>query len=157
MKLLDNGDHFVYELGATVLTVSRLLVDAAFTLELVSPEITPEWQVSIRIGGRFRCTDAGGVDSEFDPEGDREGLGRVLGLWGARVSGIRIEKSASLVVRFADERALTVPPDPKFEAWTLNDHEGLLVVGGPGDRVSVFRPVDNDQPRALRRYRVETR
>jgi len=157
MKLHDNGDYYEYDLGPAIVRVGQLVIDAALTLELVSPEIAPDLRVSIRVGGQFRCTDSDGVASEFDPERNREGLGPVLGLWTAHVSGIRIGKSGALVVTFADDRTLMVRPDPKFEAWTLNDDEGLLVVGGPEDRVSIFRPPDDHLPKPPGRYREQSR
>ncbi|HYA44309.1 MAG TPA: DUF6188 family protein [Acidimicrobiales bacterium] len=132
----DGG--FEYQVEGRVLSVNQLLVDAAFTVEMTSPEVRPSASVSVRLGGAFKCW-FGGDEKAFDPEHNRVGLGPALALWGSRLRELTISSDSSLLMVFQNGTRLAVPPDPDLEAWTLNDHEGLLVVGGPSDRVSVFR------------------
>lgn len=144
LRPLETGGY-EYELSDLGLTVARLKVDAAITLEITSVGPRPRVQVEVRIGGTLRLV-AGAHESALDPEMDRGGLGPMLETWGARVYVMSVAVDGTLTIGLEDNRSIVVPPDPEFEAWNLNDDEGLKVVGGPGDRVSVFRPQGVNSP-----------
>ncbi len=129
------------ELRLAGFVVSRCLVDFTFSLEMLRPaQIAPDQvAVLLHIVGQFECV-LDGTTFHFDPEHDLVGLGRALTVFGRTVQVGSIGEDGSLEVTFTDQAMLRVPSDPGFESWTLNEQGGVLIVSGPGSRVSVFPP-----------------
>ena len=79
------------------------------------------------------------VRFQFDSQRDLVGLGRALTLFRRVVDTAVIDSDGGLEVTFVDHTVLRVPSNPDFEYWNLDGPHGVLIVAGPGDRVSVFR------------------
>jgi hypothetical protein len=90
--------------------VTQLKVDHAFTLVLES------W-IEIRIETRFSYGAAGDA-RQFEPS-DALGLAPLLGLHRATVISAEVRKDGRLTLVFADGRELAVPPDERYEAFTV--------------------------------------
>lgn len=90
--------------------VTQIQVDHAFTLVLES------W-ISVRIETPFSYGPAGHA-RRFDPS-DAPGLAPLLGLHQATVTSAEIRKDGRLAMTFADGGELVVPPDERYEAFTV--------------------------------------
>ena len=90
--------------------VTQIQVDYAFTLVLES------W-ISVRIETPFSYGPAGAA-RQFEPS-DAPGLAPLLGLHQATVTSAEISKDGSLTMAFADGGELFVPPDERYEAFTV--------------------------------------
>jgi hypothetical protein len=120
------------------LTVTRCIVDFAFTLHLVKPveAVREQKEAFLRIT-TFDC-DFDGIRLHFDATKDLAGLGRALTLFGHTILGADIGTDASLVVKFDHQTTLYVPNHEQYEAWNLDGPDQILIVSGPGDKVTVF-------------------
>ncbi|HEX9413620.1 MAG TPA: DUF6188 family protein [Ktedonobacterales bacterium] len=121
-------------------SVLRCIVDFAFTLHLVKPEqaVPEQEEALLRIEEPFEVI-LDGVRFQFDSQRDLVGLGRALTLFRRVVDTAVIDSDGGLEVTFVDHTVLRVPSNPDFEYWNLDGPHGVLIVAGPGDRVSVFR------------------
>jgi hypothetical protein len=90
--------------------VTQLKIDYAFTLVLES------W-IEIRIETPFSYGPAGDA-RQFEPS-DAPGLAPLLGLHQATVTCAEVRKDGRLTVAFADGCELAVPPDDRYEAFTV--------------------------------------
>jgi Family of unknown function (DUF6188) len=90
--------------------VTQIQVDYAFTLVLDS------W-ISIRIETSFSYG-AAGAERQFEPS-DAPGLAPLLDLHQATVTSAEIAKDGSLTMASADGGELLVPPDERYEAFTV--------------------------------------
>lgn len=129
------------ELRLTGFFVSRCLVDFSFSLDLVRPaeSIPGQEAVFLQIEAPFECI-LDGTTFHFDPGHDLVGLGRALTLFRRTVAAAYIGEDGSLTIAFDDHATLQVPSRPTYESWNLNERGGVLIVSGPGSRVSVFPP-----------------
>src|SRR3954452_8262696 len=91
-------------------TVSRCIVDTAFTLEFGEDEL-------LRIEGNFTFQ-AGDRQYSMSPE-DAEHLGPALRLFGRTVTRSSVRRGGQLAMYFTDETNLRVSPDPQYEAWEI--------------------------------------
>ena len=128
-----SDSHEDVELPLNGKTVDRCFVDAAFGLQFFAEHK----EITIRIGGKFSVR-SGSEDLHFAPA-ERVGLGRALVVVGKVVEAGVARKDGSLELRFTDGDALTVPPDPDYEAWELAGPEGMLVVSTPGGGLAVWK------------------
>jgi hypothetical protein len=90
--------------------VTQLRIDFAFTLVLES------W-IEIRIETPFSYGAAGDA-RQFEPS-DPQGLAPLLGLHQATVTSAEIGKDGTLTMAFTDGGQLVVPPDERYEAFTV--------------------------------------
>jgi Family of unknown function (DUF6188) len=114
--------------------VTQLRIDFAFTLVLES------W-IEIRIGTPFSYG-AAGKGRQFEPS-DSPGLAPLLGLHQATVTSAEIGKEGRLTVAFADGSQLIVPPDQRYEAFTVTGalppvRRGFSFVALPGGGLARF-------------------
>jgi hypothetical protein len=93
--------------------------------------------VEIAIGCPFVLDDGSGGRHALDPERRGE-LGPVLALYPDTVA-VEVADDATLVLRFGIGVTITVPPDPRYEAWELRGPGSRLVVCNPGQDLSVWR------------------
>ena len=114
--------------------VTQIRVDYAFTLVLES------W-ISIRIETPFSYGPAGDA-RQFEPS-DAAGLAPLLGLHQATVTSAEIRKDGRLTMAFADGGELVVPPDERYEAFTVTGsmppvRRGFSFTALPGGGLSRF-------------------
>ena len=57
-----------------------------------------------------------------------------------QVESVNWTEAGALTVRYVTGLALEVPVDPDYEAWTVVDASGRLVVASPGGGVTTFPP-----------------
>ncbi len=86
----------------------------------------------------FLLTTASGA-WQLDPE-DRAGLGPLLALYPDTLTAAIALPDGSLRLELRSGAVLTVPPDPKFEAWQVGSPLGLLlVVCTPGGALAIWQ------------------
>lgn len=130
-----------YDLELAGFTVNICAVDFAFTLHVLRPLNTVPHQehAQLRIEAPFECG-VEGATSFLTPGHDPVGLAPALGLLFHIVELATVDPAGVLEMTFSGPASLRVPPEPNYEAWTLNAPGNVLVVSGPGGLVSVFRP-----------------
>jgi hypothetical protein len=79
----------------------------------------------------FRLSLPDGEESQLDPNGPREALAPVLGLFQTTVDEAFVEEGGTLNVVFREGGHLCSQPHPDYEAWQLYG-PGLLIVCMPG-------------------------
>lgn len=128
-----------YDLALAGFTVNVCAVDLAFTLHFLRPlNITPQQEAArLRIEGAFAYT-ADGTTSLLEPGPDPTALCPALGLLWRTVESAAVDAKGVLELTFSGQARLRVPPDPRFEAWTLNAPGNVLIVSGPGGAVTTF-------------------
>lgn len=114
--------------------VTQLRIDYAFTVVLES------W-IEIRIETPFSYGPAGDV-RQFEPS-DGRCLSPLLGLHQAIVTSAEIRKDGRLTLAFADGRELVVPPDERYEAFTVTGslppvRRGFSFTAVPGGGLARF-------------------
>lgn len=114
--------------------VTQLRIDCAFTLLLES------W-IEIRIETPFRYGPAGDK-RQFEPS-DAPGLAPLLALHQATVTSGEIRKDGRLTLAFADGCELVVPPDERYEAFTVTGslppvRRGFSFTAVPGGGLARF-------------------
>jgi Family of unknown function (DUF6188) len=115
-------------------TVTELRIDYAFTLVL-------EAWIVIRIETPFSYGPAGNV-RQFEPS-DSPGLAPLLGLHQATVTSAEIRKDGRLTLTFADGSELIVPPDERYEAFSVTGslppvRRGFSFTAVPGGGLARF-------------------
>lgn len=80
---------------------------------------------------------AQGQEYESDPE-HREGLGPVLALYPDSLRTLVVDQDGTLRLDWESGAALTVPPDPRFEAWQVSGPGHRLIVCTPGGSLAVW-------------------
>lgn len=119
-------------------TVNRCIIDFAFTIELVKENEV----ASLRIEAPFECLLDGGT-MRCDPENDPQGLGPALAALRRSIEVAAIAADDSLQILFSGSMSLRIPRDSNFESWSLSGPGDLLVVAGPGSRLSRFLGREN--------------
>jgi hypothetical protein len=94
----------------------------------------------LRIEGPFSYS-VQGTSGNADPEQDPASAGPALRLRSRKVIESRVGADAALTIAFEGEPWLRLPPDPQYEAWTLNARQ-WLVVSMPGGELAIFPPPD---------------
>lgn len=108
--------------------------------------VTAREGFSLRIEGPFTCT-LGREEHRLDPEKDPAGLGPVLKLLHLAAVKGRVSGHGDIDLEFSTGSIVKARHGEQYEAWTLNA-DGLLIVSGPGGRVSIFRPKQERSGRA---------
>jgi len=120
-------------------TVSRCVIDHAFSLDLWSPEDV----ITLRLQGEFKLHIAGkGYRlSPESPDGPTS-LAPALALLHKGVGKGIAYKDGALKLDFHGGEWLSVEPDDHFEAWDLtsDSEEPLRIVCLPGGQLAVWRP-----------------
>jgi Family of unknown function (DUF6188) len=106
--LADAGGKWVLPVGEG--KVTQLRVDFAFTLVL-------EARIEVRIEAPFSYGAAG--DARLYEPSDSRGLAPLLGLHQATVTSAEIGKDGTLTMAFTGGGQLVVPPDERYEAFTV--------------------------------------
>lgn len=114
--------------------VTQLRIDYALTLVLES------W-IEVRIETPFSYGPAGDA-RQFEPS-DAPALAPLLGLHQATVTSAEIRKDGRLTLAFADGSELVVPPDERYEAFTVTGslppvHRGFRFIAVPGGGLARF-------------------
>lgn len=127
--------------GVAGFIVSRCVVDFAFSLELMRPpESTPDQRyVTVAIESPFVLVIAG-QRYNCQPQRDVESLGPALRLFQHVVEAATIESSGDLRVTFDSGIEVHVPFDNEFEAWSIGERGGVLIIATAGGGVAVFPP-----------------
>jgi hypothetical protein len=118
--------------------VTRVSFDAAVSL-LLQVDADDPWE--LRVEAAFDLEGRGVV--RVDPV-TRTAWQAALGLLDAVVASAVMDGS-DLHLGFTDGRALRVPPDDTYEAWTLAGPDGRLVVSGPGGELSIWDADTGDE------------
>ena len=114
------------------------------SLQSVQVEYTVRMQLSdvyfIAIESPFRL-DIHGDSFSFSPEEDRDGaLQSLRPLIGHTIEDATADAAGALHVIFEGGARLTVEPDPAYEAWSVSDPGGALVVSTPGGKLAIWKP-----------------
>jgi hypothetical protein len=73
---------------------------------------------------------------ELTPENQDVAAG--LALFNTKVKSAVAFKSGALRIVFGDGHLLKVDSDPRYEAWTANGPDGMLIVSMPGGNLAVW-------------------
>jgi hypothetical protein len=130
-----------YDLELAGFTVNICAVDMAFTLHFIRPPNTVPHQehAHLRIEGLFELA-IEGATSVLTPGPDPVALAPALGLLFRTVESAAVDPAGVLEMTFSGPASLRLPPDPNYEAWTLNVLGKVLVVCGPEGLLSIFGP-----------------
>jgi hypothetical protein len=89
------------------------------------------------VSGNCQFDDAG-KSWTLDPCGtDKVALGPVLSIVGQDITACVLSDDASLHLEFGEKTSLTIPSDPKHEAWEWAG-AGQVAVSSPGGSVSTW-------------------
>jgi Family of unknown function (DUF6188) len=132
--MIKTDDHWILPIKGC--TVSRILIDFRFGLELIELE-EPAGVTSFYIGCPFSYCDADGRTWILDPEGPRPALAPALALFGQAAERVVVHEGGKLEMAFNDGSILVVEPDPKYEAWEASGAWGL-VVARPGSGLAIW-------------------
>jgi Family of unknown function (DUF6188) len=97
-------------------TVIQVRIDFAFGLVIDGPE--GDVSCEVRISSPFRY-ESSGTSGTVDPA-QTERLAPLLVLHNATVVAASATESGRLELRFERDRAISVRPDPNYEAWQLS-------------------------------------
>jgi len=134
--LIEKKREWVLPTGGR--TVSRCLIDHAFSLDLWSPEDV----ITLRVGGEFELH-IDGKDYGLSPESPEgaTSLSPALALLHKTVAKGVAYKDGVLKLEFGAGERLSVKPDSAFEAWELTSDSGALrIVCLPGGQLAVWQP-----------------
>jgi len=112
-----------WELSIGPCDLSFLRVDHQTRLQFEETEVVIESPFVLR---------ANGVVHHLDP-GERADLGPFLHLYPDTLSSSSVDADGTLHLVFASGATLSVPPDPRYEAWQVNGPGTFLVVCVPGN------------------------
>jgi hypothetical protein len=101
----DGGREF--QLADPVLSWIR--VDHQSRLQFGKAELVIECPFTLRVGG---------AQHDLDPK-NRDALGPLLGLYPDTAETLTMTPDGTLTAVFASGSSLTVPPDPRYEAWNI--------------------------------------
>ncbi len=121
------------ELPIIGFSVNCCSIDFAFTLHLVRGEEDAYVHIEtpfecILPTARFQC----------DPVGNPEEFGPALNVLHRSIKAALAARDGSLHITFDGMIALHVSGHPKYEAWSYNGPDGLLLVSLPGGDISAF-------------------
>ncbi len=119
----------------------------AVIIEVADPELTfirVDHQARLQFGeseivieSPFQLAAAGTVHA-LDPQ-DRSGLGPLLAVYPDRLNAAGAQADGTLRLTFISGAAVTVAPDPQFEAWQVNKATSHhLLVCMPGGELAVW-------------------
>jgi hypothetical protein len=114
--------------------VVQVKVDYAFTLVLKRGDAAYE----VRIEQAFEFAAADGVVHGLDPEGDPGGLGPALVCTRTVVAEAATFDNGRLELHFEDGSAIRISAGGEYEAWNLVGPDGLRIVAGPGNAMTVW-------------------
>jgi hypothetical protein len=116
-------DEVVHSPGVEI----RVLADSGRSFELSEPELAwvrVDYQTRLQFGDAELVIECpfelreGGTTFSLDPN-QRVGLGPVLDLYPDQLSRLTMAPDGTLEALFASGAILRVPPDPRYEAWTI--------------------------------------
>jgi hypothetical protein len=122
---IDAG-QFVWEHPLSDLTFFRIDHQARIQVE----------DVEFVIGLPFSLK-SDGVEYALDPA-ERSGLGPLLALYPDTVEQASVDGLGTLGLRFGSGASITVPANPRWEAWQIVGPGTALVVCSPGGRLAVW-------------------
>lgn len=114
-------------------TISRCLVDTAFSMEI--REDSDEFL--IRIESNFRLRN-GDPELSLSCQRPRD-LGPALDVLRRTVISARAYKAGMLELVFSHGAHLVVDPDEEYEAWEFAGPHGMRVVCAPGGSLSIWQ------------------
>jgi hypothetical protein len=78
-----------------------------------------------------------GVEYALDPA-ERSGLGPLLALYPDALEKVSVDGQGTLELRFGGGASISVPANPRWEAWQIVGPGTALVVCAPGGRLAVW-------------------
>jgi hypothetical protein len=63
---------------------------------------------------------------------------RVFVLMGQQLRSVIVRTDGTLEMSFAESQLIRVPPIAKYEAWELHGPHGIIVVSGPGGKITTW-------------------
>lgn len=133
--IIEDGDH--WRLLVDGMQVTQCCFDYQISLLFwrSEPRGIPDTTVYLRISNDFTLTTQGETHCLRTPdEEDPLALGIVISLFLKTVRSMKVFKSGRLELCFTDDTELFVDPSDKYEAWTMNTPEGV-VISHPGGGV----------------------
>jgi hypothetical protein len=131
LLILKTADQWRFEIPPGV--TARVLIDWAVTVQV----LVPGGAIEVRIEKPIVITDATG-STEVNPEGDPRLLGPALAVARSAVESVTAFMDGRLEIVFEGAVVWRVSPSPRFEAWTINSPDGVLLVGLPGGSVATW-------------------
>jgi hypothetical protein len=119
-------DQFVWEQPASDLTFIRIDHQSRIQVE----------RFEFVIGLPFSLK-SDGVAYALDPA-ERSGLGPFLALYPDTLEEVTVDGQRTLALRFGGGASITVPANPKWEAWQIVGPGTALVVCSPGGRLAIW-------------------
>lgn len=115
--------------------LSRIYVDHAVGLQFFVEQAT-----TVRIETPFKILDGPRELQVIVAQSST--LVHVLNLLHEQLLDANAQSDGTLRLVFANGVVIVVPPDPNYEAWTLEGPAGYLVVCRPGGELAVWQDVD---------------
>jgi Family of unknown function (DUF6188) len=129
--LTEHDDRWILPFRG--LTVTQIQVDFRFGLNLEGvAEVHINSTATLGWVNRAARPD----ELELDPESQDVAAG--LALFNTEVKSAVAFKSGGLRMVFGDGYLLRVRPDPRYEAWTANGPNGMLIVSLPSGDLAVW-------------------
>src|SRR5699024_1930244 len=93
----------------------------------------------VRLESVFAISDASGIQTIIDPEGDKSRFVLVLQLHGETVEAAHIDGSV-LILKFSNGSVLEAGPDEDYESWNYTGPESTptRVIAMPGGELAVW-------------------
>lgn len=132
--MIEARDHWVLPIGGYRVTRCEF-EHYDFCLDLVGPAPDDVYRLFF---GTFTYHGADGLASVLVPDNSRQGFAPSLAEHGLTVTRAVAHKNGRLEIAFTDGSALSVEPDPKYEAWDLRGPRHFLVVSTPGGGLAVW-------------------
>ena len=126
--------------------VWQLRVDNEFWLVFLGQldDPPPANDLTLVIGGAFSLTTPDGHRHEFDQEYAPADLGPAMQLLHGVAANVRLADDGELALEFDNGCALSIPPDPHFEAWRLIGPGWRALVSPPGGGAPVWPAWQSD-------------
>lgn len=136
---MSETDPRTINLGFVGFTVDACIIDYAYTLRLslAATDTAPNHTAEVRIESAFTFTQSGAVTS-CHPAQNPVSVGPALWVIRQIITVACYNRDGGLRVCFGDDACLYVVADSDYEAWTVVDGDGSVVVSKPGGNVSVF-------------------
>jgi hypothetical protein len=131
--LYDRGDHWALDVAGRTVDACRF----DFGLTLIFSDSGTE-SLAIRIEEPFHMAD-GPTEHHLDPGADPRAMHPALAVLRRKLTSVLIFKDGGLEISLEGEVRLRVPASKHYEAWTITDTVGSVIVALPGGGVTPWR------------------
>jgi hypothetical protein len=130
----DSEQEDQLHLYVTGREITRLLIDYQLTLQVWIPKDTLE----IKLATNFVFT-SGQASYVINPE-NRTDICRALTILHQELNTVTATNHGRLTITFQSGDQIISEPDEAYEAWSLCDSSGLLVIARPSGGIDYFAP-----------------